>query len=931
MKRIFLVLVAFTLFGCAELTTRQDTTQVIQSPNDDREYRYLVLDNEMKVLLVSDAEADKAAAALSIGVGSTANPEDREGLAHFLEHMLFMGTEKYPGVDEYAAFIDRHGGSHNAFTAENLTTYFFDIKHQELEPALDRFAQFFVAPLFSEKYVEREKNAVQSEYQLKLKDDRRRIHAAQQKGLNPESPYAKFSVGSLDTLSDRQDDKVRDDLIDFYNSHYSANQMSLVVLGREPLDQLQAWAVEKFAPVPNRHASRFVPSAPLYRSDQLPLRVDVIPLKEIHRLEMEFPLPSTLEHYRVHPTRYLAHFIGHEGEGSLLSLLKKNGWATKLSAGGSSLDVNEALFQINIELTPDGLRQLEEVTTYTFQYIRLLQDEGIEAWRYDEQKRKSELSFRFKEKISPAYYAMSLSGNLQDYPPEDVLRVDGLMEDYDQKLLEQYVSKLVPENMVMTVISPLLKTDSVESNYGVHYALTQLDEELVQRLHNSATGDALRLPVANPFIPDQVALKKPESDQLVPYQVNGKARFSLWHQQDEQYGVPKAGMAFTLKSPVAKDSALHQVMKSLMVDMFKQQLNEFTYPATIAGLNYSITNIAQGMRISVYGYDQKQAILLEKIMQALNTPEFRSETFTVRKANLQRKLKNKALDRPYKQVLSARKRLLVSPGWTPEERLAALEEVSLDDLLGYHRQFFSELEVTALSYGNRTENEALGLVHVVEQGLPQEVVLNRVAKPELKLMEQNTTLLDNYEVAHPDSVVIKYYQGENKSIEEHAKWRLLGQVMSSPFFTELRTEQQLGYVVAAAYTEDERMPGLVQLVQSSSVSANELEQRIRAFSLEFFSELEAMEDHEFERNKAGLINELMKKDDSYLKTFLRYLDNLERENLTFDFKKQLAESVAGLDKPGLLDFYQARMLQESRTAIVYSKGERDPAAPVVKN
>ena len=931
MRKIALLVLFLFVGGCAELPLQQASVQVIQSPNDDREYQYLVLDNQMKVLLVSDPEADKAAAALTVGVGSTANPEDRAGLAHFLEHMLFMGTEKYPGVDEYAAFIDRHGGSHNAFTAENITTYFFDIKHQELEPALDRFAQFFVAPLFSEKYVEREKNAVQSEYQLKLKEDSRRIHAAQQKALNPESPYARFSVGSLETLSDRADDKVRDDLIDFYQRYYSANQMSLVVLGREPLDQLRAWAVEKFSPVPNQHLSRFVPSASLFQAGQLPARVDIVPLKEIHRLELEFPLPSTLSHYRVHPLTYLAHFIGHEGEGSLLSVLKRKGWATKLNAGGSSLDTREALFQISIDLTPAGLDQVEAVTSQVFQYIRLLREQGIEKWRYAEQQRKSELAFRFKEKISPAYYAMGLSGKLQDYPPEDVLRVSGLMEHYDQALIEQYAARLVPENLLMTVISPKLETTEVESNYGVHYAVRPLDQALVDRLGSDPVDEGLGLPAANPFIPDQVALKEPVSDQPVPYRVAGSARFTLWHQQDEQFGVPKAGMAFTLKSPVANDTARHQVMKSLMVDLYKQQLNEFAYPASIAGLNYSLTSIGQGMRISVYGYDQKQGILLEKIVQALGAPEFTAETFAIRKSNLQRKLKNKALDRPYKQVLSARKRFLVAPGWTPRERLKALESVTLEALMEYRDRFFSKLEITALSYGNRTEEEALALTRVVEQGLPDEVELISVAKPQLKILGAEARSQENYEVAHPDSVLITYFQGENKSIEEHARWRLLGQVMSSPFFTELRTEQQLGYAVAAAYTEDERMPGLVQLVQSSSVSAKELDQRMNRFTSEFANELEAMEAEEFERNKEGLINELVKKDSSYLKTFLRYLDNLERENLTFDFKRQLAAAVADLDRSALAEFYRHSLLQQPRAAIIYSKGERDPAAPVLFN
>ena len=99
----------------------------IQSDVDQRSYRNLELANGMKVLLISDATADKAAAAVDVATGSGDDPQQRPGLAHFLEHMLFLGTKKFPNPGEYQAFISAHGGSHNAFTSLEHTNYFFDI------------------------------------------------------------------------------------------------------------------------------------------------------------------------------------------------------------------------------------------------------------------------------------------------------------------------------------------------------------------------------------------------------------------------------------------------------------------------------------------------------------------------------------------------------------------------------------------------------------------------------------------------------------------------------------------------------------------------------------------------------------------------------------------------------------------------------------
>ena len=76
--------------------------EIIKSKSDNRAYKYLKLENGLRVLLVSDPESDKSAASLGVKVGSALDPVPLYGTAHFLEHMLFMGTGKYPDENEYA-------------------------------------------------------------------------------------------------------------------------------------------------------------------------------------------------------------------------------------------------------------------------------------------------------------------------------------------------------------------------------------------------------------------------------------------------------------------------------------------------------------------------------------------------------------------------------------------------------------------------------------------------------------------------------------------------------------------------------------------------------------------------------------------------------------------------------------------------------------
>ena len=91
-------------------------------------------------MLISDPETDKSAASLDVKVGSSLDPRDFYGTAHFLEHMLFMGTEKYPSENEYSEYIANNGGMSNAYTSLTDTNYHFDSSNEGFYGALDRFA-----------------------------------------------------------------------------------------------------------------------------------------------------------------------------------------------------------------------------------------------------------------------------------------------------------------------------------------------------------------------------------------------------------------------------------------------------------------------------------------------------------------------------------------------------------------------------------------------------------------------------------------------------------------------------------------------------------------------------------------------------------------------------------------------------------------------
>ncbi len=896
--------------------------EIVKSPNDHRQYQYLELPNRLRVVLVSDPEADKAAAALTVGVGSNSNPPGRDGLAHFLEHMLFMGTEKYPQVDGYSDFIKKNGGMDNAFTAGNQTTYFFDIKPEALESALDRFAQFFIAPLMDARYVEREKHAVHSEYQLKLKDDDRRIAAAQRQSYNPASPWSRFAVGNLQTLADRPGHPVRDDLLKFYREHYSANLMGLAVVGRQPLPVLRRWVEEKFSAVPDRDKRRWAatPRQRLYLPGQLPVQVSAVPLKRLHKMELSFLLPSVRHWYREEPLYYIANFVGDEGEGSLHDRLRRRGWLDSLTASGQELDDGESIFNVEMELTAEGMKHVREIVDAFFAYADLLRREGVESWRYQELKRLQALDFRFQEKEAPADYAVELSSRLLDYPPADLLTAGKLFERFDPELIERMLAGLIPQNLSLTLVDQDLPTNKVEKWYQVPYAIGTPPS-------SSGAGRArwlseLALPKPNPFLPEHVALKPAADASPVPKRLVEARGLDLWFQQDESFGVPRGAFAASFELPAARDSARHAVALQLFTDLVNDRLNAWAYPAQEAGLGYSLEPTQRGLLLLIHGYDDKQPVLLDKVLDALATPDFPEERFRVLKAKLERDLANEALDRPFRQVLHALDRALVKPSWSPRQKLEALKPLTREELRRYGEGLFRRAEVRVLAHGNFTAEEARAMEARLRARLLAKSELAPVPDPRVRLLEPGETVRIRYPVDHPDSVVALYFQGADRSLAEQARWRLLAQILQNPFYSALRTEQQLGYVVAAVPWERQKMPGLLFLVQSSAVPAAEVEKRIERFVAGIESRLAKMDDATFATFQAGLASKLRKRDQNLLERTMRYLDDLVREQYGFDHRKRLADAVEKLDREALTAFARDRLRERPRRMVAFSPGTR---------
>jgi insulysin len=296
------------------------------------------------------------------------------GLAHFCEHLLFMGTKAFPSENEYSLYIKSNGGSTNAYTSTSNTCYYFSIGHGCLAGAIDRFSGFFHSPLFDPSCTVRELNAVNSEHKKNAQSDVFRLWQMFKSQSLPGHSWGKFGTGSWETLTEAarklekenpdaaQDDKeggfvareTRRRLIEWWEKHYCASIMNLVVLGRESLDDLTNMALEKFSAIPNRGLEMPVETIP-WGPEQQGKILFAKTVMDYDTLEISFPLSRQDVLYESKPSTFVSHFIGHEGAGSILSYLKAKGWVTQLWSGPQSSARGFNFFKINVKLTKKGL------------------------------------------------------------------------------------------------------------------------------------------------------------------------------------------------------------------------------------------------------------------------------------------------------------------------------------------------------------------------------------------------------------------------------------------------------------------------------------------------------------------------------------------------------------------------------------------------
>ena len=590
---------------------------------DDRLYRFVRLSNQLRCLLVHDRDVEKSAACMFVGSGNLVDPQGERdgsalpvnGLAHFCEHMLFLGTKKFPSENHYSKFIQQHGGSKNAATGEDYTYYYFDIKNDHFDEAIDIFSQFFKEPLFTESATERELNAVDSEFKKNISNESRAQSQIEKSFIAvPGSRLNRFGTGNLETL---QIPNILDELRKFYASHYSSNLMNLVLVSRHQLDHLQALVEENFEAVENKNLppKDFSGEVVFNREHSFGRMYKIIPKKNLRTLKMTWILPVTPTFCQKKSSSYISHVFGHEGPNSLLSQLISEGLCQSLmSSTGSRMNQAFDQFSITMSLTQEAEQDVMRVVERVYMFINKIRAEGVKDYIYREFQEKHEIDFQNITKMPAMRYANMLARRLNFMPYESphglsqddlasqILYAPYAFKEFDKVDIARRLDMLAPENMYAIFTSPVVQKEKDASPgkfkqeyfYSTDFCIDEMGPETLERLSKVMPEPGMRLGNApkNEFMPTAAKLVSVRADRVdkdkpsVPILIE-QPKYELWFKQDDTFEQPlvKISCQITTNScgfPYSTESA---VLAMLWQKLLSEHVRELDYMADLAGIS----------------------------------------------------------------------------------------------------------------------------------------------------------------------------------------------------------------------------------------------------------------------------------------------------------------------------------------------------------
>lgn len=916
---------------------------MIKKPNTfDYSFRIVNLDNGVKAVCVNCPDSVKGVCSMSVRVGTYQDPKGYEGLAHFCEHMLFMGTKKFPNENEYEEYLTKNNGFSNAYTDSESTNYYFTVNETALEGAVDRFSDFFKHPLFKEDGIKREMHQVDSEHIKNKQNDFWREAEIMTKIHNEQHPGSRFGTGNLETLDKPN---IREVLLNFYQKHYDPRKMKLVMASKLSLDEQEILVKKYFSDIEKKDTVIKYSYPPIFEYKHSPGDHDAVkfikikPIQEMDRLKLIWYLKNLRKLYYTGVLDYLSHLIGHEYENSLASILKKKGLIHEMYTYPHNIDSNETVFQIDFVLTPKGRENIKFILDGVNKFIKLNLENMIRKDFFNEIKIQNDNRFKFLPKYDKLHLIDTISESMEYYPDSDILyhpfRVDEFKDSTGELLLLLLNRLLDKKPVVISISSSYDKLKEKEYYYGVEYQIddfVSIDGDLFNEKFDLPVNNAFL--IKNPNIHDIKSIKYPQK-----YKLNDKF---VWYLPNIKFNSPNGIISLRLYSKNPESFDLQSINKdligSLWSNLFIKHIESQIYYANLAGFKFNISKDNGSINLRFSGYAEGLSNLIQYILKEMSEFVPDKKMFSIMKEKKAKIFRNFKFNDPMTLASYNIDMYVDNSVYSINDYLGELEKINVENLDSFWNNIVTNSLGNILVSGNIKENLLLEISTLINNNnidlLSNKIPLNNKYKLTSPDINETKEIIKEKTVTDENNAVKMIYittKREKKTLsdkeyEDLALEKVLCNIIHDPFFDELRTKEKMGYIVHAREYQDssldEFISGIAFSVQSPKFTIEEIKSRIIKFILEFEDKyINKMTNDDIKDFSNSFAQNYKKKFDNMEELHGYSLSCILNNNGDFDLRQKMYNACMNITKDKILEFYKKKLLENTRLIIssVYAK------------
>lgn len=898
-----------------------------KSQNDPRQYQAIKLSNGLKVLLVSDKDASKSLAALALPVGSLEDPDSQLGLAHYTEHMLLMGSKQYPDPESLSEFLKKHGGAHNGSTASYRTAYYLEVENTALPGAVSRLADAVAEPLLDPTNADRERNAVNAELTMARSRDGMRMAQIRAETLNPSHPAARFSGGNLETLKDKPNSKLQDELTAFYHRYYSANLMVAVIYSNQSLPELAGLASRTFGRIANDNAKVPDINVPTLTAAQKGLIIHYVPAQPKKQLRIEFAIDNNIQNFRSKTDTYISYLIGNRSSNTLSDWLQKQGFADGISASvDPMMDRNKGEFIISLSLTDKGLLNRDKVIAAVFSYLSEMRQQGIKKEYFDEIRHVLDLDFRYPTLTRNIDYVEWLADAMLRVPVEHILDFPYLTDDFSPEAITSRLNELTPQNARFWFVGDNEPHNKKAYFVDAPYQVDTISPQQFEQWKSLEREISLSLPSLNPFIPTRLDLVTSGSKDSRPSLIVDQKGLRVYYMPSHYFSKePKANVTIALRNSLAQDSAKNQVLYGLTDYLSDVAFDQLNYQASVGGISFT-TSMDNGLVFNITGFTQRLPDLLAELMEGYPKVQSTQEQLEQAKSWYLERLSAADKGRAYGLALQPVQLISHFPYSERSERAKLVADITLQDIQKFRENLIRDAAIEILVVGNMTEPQVLKMVASITDKIGAKGT-EWWRGSQLQIQKLQKVNLQRSGTNSDSALAAVYVPTSYDEVQSMAYSSLLGQIIQPWFYSQLRTQEQLGYAVFAFPIAVGKQWGLGFLLQSSNKQPDYLYQRYLAFYPEIEKRLRNMKAEEFNQYKQGLLNDLEQHPQTLDEESSRFSDDFSRGNESFNTRDNIIKAISELTQQNVADYFYRAVIKPSGLAMLSQVAGKDNSEP----